>query len=333
MKGNITVGQDAFLDIVANLVGILIILVVLVGAHARSSASNPPTSESDLPQQVNVSNSAADDAVSRMKVLIQDNEEMEVLIDEENAIARHLTEVRHQRLVALEELKQQLAVKQAELDVQDQALLQQQSETIELRRKLQQLTDTTAALSNRKTNASDAKTINHYPNPIARTVFSQEVHFRLTGGKLVHVPLDELVSKMKQDWRLIAERRTEFDNARDTIGPIGNFRLQYELESAATVGARRQIRFKRFALYPVVEEAGEPVSAALSNRASQWNTVLKNLKPAKTTVSIWVYPDSFADHAMVKKWLYENGYKMASWPLEFGRLISGGPDGLRTSAQ
>ena len=333
MKGNITTGQDAFLDIVANLVGILIILVVLVGAHARSNATNPLELKVDLTEEVTAANLAADQAASRMNVLIKDNEDIEVLIDQENAVARQLTEVRHQRLVAMEELKRQLAVKQSELDEQDQAILKQQSKKIELERELKQLTDTVAAVSSLKTNTSDAKTIDHYPNPIASTVFSQEVHFRLSGGKLVYVPMDELVNKMKQDWQLIAERRTEFNTARDTIGPIGNFRLQYELETLATNGTRRQIRFKRFALFPVVENAGEPTEAALSNPASHWNSVLKNLNPAQTTVSIWVYPDSFQDHALVKNWLYEHKYKMASWPLEFGRLISGGPDGLKTSAQ
>jgi len=273
MKGSITTGQDAFLDIVANLVGILIILVVLVGAQARSNASNPPEPDDALVEQVTAANIAADEAAARMKVLVKDNED--------------LTEVRHRRLVVMEELKQKLAAKQAELDVQDQALLKQQSEKIALQRKLQELTDTTAAVSNLKTNASDAKTINHYPNPIARTVFSQEVHFR----------------------------------------------LQYELESVPTARARRKIRFKRFSLYPVVEDAGEPVAVALSNPASEFYSILKNYNPAQTTVSIWVYPDSFVDHGVVKKWLYENNFKMASWPLDFGRLISGGPDGLKTSAQ
>jgi len=333
MKGNITTGQDAFLDIVANLVGILIILVVLVGAHAGSNASNPAEPEVAVTEKVIAADLAADEAASRMDVLVKDNEEIEVLIDQENAVARQLTRIRHQRLVAIEELKIQLAAKQSTLDAQDQTLLAKQSEKIGLESQLKQLTDTAAAVSSLKTNASDAKTIDHYPNPIASTVFSQEVHFQLSGGKLVYVPLDELVSKMKQDWQLIAESRTEFNSSRDTIGPIGNFRLQYELETAATAGSRRQIRFKRFALYPVVETAGEPTSAALSNPASHWNAVLKNLNPAQTTVSIWVYPDSFKEHAFIKKWLYENKFKMASWPLEFGRLISGGPDGLKTSAQ
>ena len=333
MKGSITTGQDAFLDIVANLVGILIILVVLVGAHARSTASNPPEPEVDLTEQITDADLAADQAASRMDVLVKDNEDVEVLIDQENAVARQLTEVRHQRLVAIEELKQQLTVKQSELDARDRAILQQQSEQIGLKRQLKRLTDTVTAVSSLKTNTTDAKTIDHYPNPIASTVFSQEVHFRLTGGKLVYVPMDELVNKMKQDWQLIAENRTEFNTSRDTIGPIGNFRLQYELETSATEGARRQIRFKRFALFPVVEKAGEPTEVALSNPNSHWNAVLRKYNPAQTTVSIWVYPDSFKDHGLIKKWLYDNNFKMASWPLEFGRLISGGPDGLKTSAQ
>lgn len=333
MKGSITTGQDAFLDIVANLVGILIILVVLVGAHARSSVTTAQAPDDQIAEQIQQANLAADDAASRVNVLVQDNEELEVIIDQENAVARQLTEVRHRRLVALEELKQKFQIKQQQLDQQQQQRLAKESEKIALQRQLKQLSDTTAAVSNLKTNSSDAKTIDHYPNPIARTVFSQEIHFRLTGGKLVHVPLDELVSKMKQDWKLIAERRTQFNNARDTTGPIGNFRLQYELETSSLVGDRRQIRFKRFTLYPVVEDAGEPVAVALADPQSQWNQLLRNQTPHQTTVSVWVYPDSFEDHATVKTWLYEHKFKMASWPLDFGRLISGGPNGLRTSAQ
>lgn len=333
MKGNITTGQDAFLDIVANLVGILIILVVLVGAHARSNVSATAEPDDQILEQITQTNLAADESTKRMNILVRDNEELETIIDQENAVARQLTEVRHRRLVALEELKQKLETKQQQLDQQQQQLLTKQAEKISLQRQLKQLSDTTAAVSSLKTNASDAKTIDHYPNPIARTVFSQEIHFRLTGGKLIYVPLDELVHKMKQDWKLIAERRTQFNNSRDTIGPIGNFRLQYELETSSLAGDRRKIRFKRFALYPVVEDAGEPVAEALSDPQSQWNEMLRNQTPRQTTVSIWVYPDSFQDHGTVKKWLYDNGFKMASWPLEFGRLISGGPNGLRTSAQ
>jgi hypothetical protein len=333
MKGNITTGQDAFLDIVANLVGILIILVVLVGAHARTNASIAPVADDLIAQQITQAEIKADDAASRLDVLVADNEELEVIIDQEKSVARHLTEVRHQRLVALEELKQQIKFKQQRLDQQQQTALAHKQQKIGLERQLKQLAETTAAVSNLKTNASDAKTIDHYPNPIARTVFAQEIHFRLTGGKLVHVPLDELVSKMKQDWKLIAERRSEFSNSRDTIGPIGNFRLRYELETASVANVGRRIRFKRFALYPVDEDAGETVGMALRDSASQWNQLLQTLNPDQTTVSVWVYPDSFEDHATVKKWLYSKGFKMASWPLDYGRLISGGPNGLKTSAQ
>ena len=43
-------GQDSFLDIVANLVGILIILVVVVGAHAQSAWTAPATKAEEWQQ-------------------------------------------------------------------------------------------------------------------------------------------------------------------------------------------------------------------------------------------------------------------------------------------
>ena len=144
---------------------------------------------------------------------------------------------------------------------------------------------------------------------------------------------------MKSQWQAEAEAMRNLDQTIKTVGPIDGFRMQYQLaardvkrqtEFGPVTG--RSVSFERFRIIPQPGLQGESVTAALA-AGSQFRQILSRHEPRKTTVSVWLYPDGFSDHHQVKTWLYENGYQMASWPLKFGRQISGGPNGFKTSAQ
>ena len=142
---------------------------------------------------------------------------------------------------------------------------------------------------------------------------------------------------MKDDWRLKAEQRlTHLNHTVETVGPLDGYRLQYQLTAAENgpAGARqgRTITFDRFRVIPQANQTSETVTAALTE-GSRFRSILSRHEPRRTTVSIWLYPDGFADHRTLKNWLHENGYQIASWPLEHGRHIAGGPNGFKTSAQ
>lgn len=333
-QSNITTGQDAFLDIVANLVGILIILIVIVGAHAGAAARDHVAVDQDLKSNIHQAVLQTQRQQMDLEKLEIDNEQLETLIDQEKAYARQLTEVRHQRLVELETVRQLIQKQTKDLNEKDRGAFLAKTKQQNLQRKLTEAKATLAALNSADVPQNiDTKTetIDHYPSPIARTVFSQEIHFRLLNGKLVWVPLDELVENMKQHWSLIAENKS-FLKTKQTVGPVGNFRLQYDLDSRGQ-GASRRVQFRKFDLIPVDQNAGEPVNWALQSGQSQWSTRLALYAPKTTTVSVWAYPDSYQEHAKIKKWLHTHGYQMASWPMEHGRFISGSPNGFKTSAQ
>ncbi len=103
----ITTGQDSFLDIVANLVGILIILVVVIGAQANHSRSKPEPKIAliekiqDLEENV----SRTSNVVAKLQT---DNEQLEEGILKENRLAADLTDQRHEMLVQLEIAKRQM---------------------------------------------------------------------------------------------------------------------------------------------------------------------------------------------------------------------------------
>ncbi|MFK7765771.1 MAG: hypothetical protein AB8B55_00920 [Mariniblastus sp.] len=342
----ITTGQDSFLDIVANLVGILIILVVVVGAQASSSWVKTKPNE-ELLAKIELAESELAKSVDAVAKLRIDNEQQEQLIEKQNQTAANLTDQRHAMLVQLEIVERQMekrrnarAEKLEQIDAAKRDAINKQSDFIAKKKALESTLAATLREANAIT-ASSPKTevIEHFPNPIAKTVFTEEIHFRLSDGKIAYVPMDELLGRMKSEWKLKAEKLKQANSIIETVGPIGNFRMQYELAAESTVDRarggnvqRRTVKFQQFNIQPSIRSFGEPADTAISE-GSEFRKILSHREPRKTTVSVWVYPGSFPEHNQIKSWLHENGYQMASWPLDYGRRIAGGPKGFKTSAQ
>ena len=335
----ITVGQDSFLDIVANLVGVLIILVVVIRAQAKTAwdASEHDPEIVAAPLEVLQNLSLATDQVRKLEL---DNAELENRILSESSIVAGLAEARHRVLVQLQlaerKLTEQKIERRRQLDAKQQAEMDRLGKQRELATQLEAIEAESNALSSSR---PKSEVIDHFPNPIAKTVFSDEIHFQLRKGKLVYVPMDELVARMRSEWKVKAEKLRRSNRTVETVGPIENFRLQYELQTEAVNSpiqdgraVQQIVRFNRFSLFPINENLGTEADQALAEGA-EFTSRLTRLTPAKTTVSIWVYPDSYSEYNRVKDWLYENGFQVACWPMDFDKRISGGPDGFRTSAQ
>jgi len=345
---NLNDGQDSFLDIVANLVGILIILVVVVGASASNrSQQTPAQPDAQLEAEYATTIDQIENESYLTRKLATDNQQLEQQIKEQNRLAAELTAQRHHKLVQAETLRLQADQIKAKIDAKlasfDEATQKNQQALIQLAAAEEALTaelkDTKAQTAALAASFKPTKNnqLKHYPSPIAKTVFSEEIHFRLADGKLAHVPLEQLLGLMKDEWRLKAEQRlTHLNHTVETVGPLEGFRLQYQLTAVETgpAGARpgRSITFDRFRVIPQPNQSSETVAEALAE-GSQFRSILSRHEPRRTTVSIWLYPDGFSDHRTIKTWLHENGYQIASWPLEHGRHIAGGPNGFKTSAQ
>lgn len=334
--GPMLAGEDSFLDIIANLVGVLVILVAVVGTQARTlilQGAQEPHVDATWPAL----ETAADQARQAAAVVAAEIEELERAIRSERARATTLAAMRHERLVGLELARRALDERAATLDERRREQLRAQAELAELENDVDRLVRQ-VSLAER---ASEPETviIPHYPAPIARTVFSDEIHFRLERGRVTYVPLDELAQIMRQEWKVKAEKLSRVARTQEVVGPVGEFRLHYELVAetvhvASPHGqlAQTQVKLDHFQIIPTRAGLGETIESAFQ-AGSDWQDRLSRLTPEKTTVSIWVYPDSFAEYNALRQWLRARGFQTASWPLSADRHISGSPDGLRTSAQ
>ncbi len=332
-------GTDSFLDVIANLVGILIILVVVVGASAATAwTTRKMETVQENPSLTELKKKSEQVAAEALKYE-RDNRTLHSKIKAEQSLVAAKQQIRHQMLTVIESAKRQLDEKKNQLGQKSLQQFEQKSAINRLKHQLQLASYNVEALQ--RQNKVRIEKIDHYPTPVAKTVFNREYHFRLKNGRLVEVPLDALVQNVKSEMRVKAEKlyRQESSSTVETVGPVGNFRLQYLL-GAATVDIntpngpvkQRVVEFKQFVLLPIDDQAGDLLADALKT-GSTFERFVHKLKPEKTTISVWVYPENYKEFNQLKNWLYERGFQTAVWPLSKDAPISGGPNGFRSASQ
>ncbi|KAA5544408.1 hypothetical protein FYK55_08715 [Roseiconus nitratireducens] len=337
---SVSIGHDAFLDIVANLVGILIILVVVLGAQSQAvlrKASETP----DVPVDPRRRAATEDDmghlalAAARAAAAQNDSIRLERTI---KFIDDKIEKQAHERMVLLTLLREAESAWEAEQKKLDQNRL----EAARRNQEVQQLKEAIAVLDGQRERLEASEppvvAISHLPTPMAKTVFGTEVHFRLKDNRLSVVPIDQLTEEISLDMRRLASGSREgvMDSA---IGPIRGYVARYVLNRSNELVTRgRQIsqmaRFQVMAasFEPLQEPHGEPIQRVLAG--DNWLDVeLAGHQPADTTVTVWVYPDSYGAFRKLKEKLYAKGFATAARPLEQGRPIIASAAGSRSSAQ
>lgn len=325
-------GHDSFLDIVANIVGILIILVMVVGVRARNAPVQASAEsenlepllaelERDEAVQQNLYNDvrrAAEQIAAIQREAAQRNQQRNRLATVVAALDHQLQSRRNQLSAGSQEdfdLTRRLSDARIQLD--------------ELQRQRQQ------ALAEKP----EAVQINSYPTPLSTPVDDHEAHFQLRGGRIAYIPLNELVERFKYDARRQAYKLFDLPELTDTLGPLGGFRFRYTLErqdipidTQMTTGKTSYAKLKRWTLIPTASELGEPIEQALAE-GSEFRRVVAGLNPRKTTVTLWTYPDSFSEFRQIKKELFLLGFATAGRPLPDGVPITGSPDGAKSAAE
>ena len=325
-------GHDSFLDIVANIVGILIILVMVVGVRARNAPVQAGEKSDDL--QPLVVELEREQAVQRnlYNDVVRAAEQIVAL--QQEAAARQRDRDRLATVVSA--LEHRLDARRGELDAtakQDFDLSRRLSEIrIELEQARRERDQVLAS-------SPQATVVECYPTPLSTTVDDHETHFQLRGGRIAYIPLDELVERFKQDARRQAYKLFDLPELTETIGPVGGFRFRYTLErqdvsidAQMATGRGSYARLRRWTLIPVAEDLGERVDDALSGD-SEFRRVLARLKPSQTTITIWTYADSFGDFRRIKKDLYHQGFATAGRPLPLEMPITGSPEGSKSAAE
>lgn len=325
-------GQDSFLDVVANLVGILIILVMLVASQAnrgfiaQESADDIPAAAIEPLPDVDAATAQANEVEQG---IVELNRNLAAQAREFEIKARE--RARLQLLVTVAE--QRLSEHRNQLTSADKLRFDLQSELTKSVKELQQIEFEQATLAM----SQPGNVIPHLPTPMAKTVFGKEIHFRLQEGKITYLPWDETIEMLKADFPKRAQQLTDQPQAVCSLPVISGFSgiyliRRYDVDVQTKIAVARQVRvgLDRFYFKQVEPNLGETVPQALA-QGSQFRGRLANVKGA--TVTLWVYPDSFEEFRDVKQELFRLGFLTAGRPLPTGYPIGGAPDGTRSSAE
>jgi hypothetical protein len=176
-------------------------------------------------------------------------------------------------------------------------------------------------------------------NPVARPSDGDECHFELRRNRVSWIDLDKLLSLVKAD-AMLRIRLSENSRSVDSrVGPIGPFSLEYTMArslpgSLEDLMGQRRIAFdlRGWEIVPEFEGRGETYEATLKP-ISEFARAINRLNPTKSTVTLWVYPDSFVLFRKLREDLQARGYLVAARPLPDGMAIRGSPAGSLSAGQ
>ncbi len=342
-RSTVELGHDTFLDIVANLVGILIILVVILGTQThhitemmRTKSETEQSTDADDSNVAVASRSQLDQlGQMAMRAASAQRESMEL----EAKLRRYDAQIT-QLDGARGSLLDLQGIAEAAWEEKRTKLDQSKVRGAKLQREIHEAESEIATLAGTKDRLANEKAplvaVEHLPTPMAKTVFGDEIDLRLQAGRLSVVPVENLMKEIKAD---VQRMTSKPGNSAATVGPVHDYVANYVIER--TVGRITQngrsgmamtARLGAVAFEPLSESAGQPIGEVLRNR-SFLDVELAGRDPNATTITVWVYPDSFGELRQLKEHLYQRGFATASRPLMNGQAIIFSSTGTRSKAQ
>jgi len=326
------VNADSFLDIVASVVSVMIIMVLMVGLRIKNTPVAVPTASIAAAPNAALAQDAATEQSLRQDVL-KTAAEMEGVTRQ--AFLRK--QQRDRLAVLVTSVEQKLDASHGQLEGQSREDLDLQRKVSEAKFELEQLGQARVALESAP---AEAIQVESYPTPLSHLVDGNELHFQLRAGRLAQIPMARLLTKFKSDAEHQLYKLHDRSEFTESTAPEGGFYVRYTIERKDITaeeavethrhGTRIETKLIRF--IPVSDDIGETVEEALREN-SQFRLALTDVRPSATTITIWTYPDSFAAFRLIKKELFRLGFATAGRPLPEGTPISGSPEGSKSAAE
>ncbi len=340
-KREIAFSFDSFLDVVANVVGIILrlILVAWVGArayHGQPVMAPPPaiveeyeeplvapsTPEPTDPLAAEIQRKRRELAEAEA-ALVAHLREQEQMSHESVKVAGDLKAVTEREEVLIKQRREIENAATNKLKIAKTATLSM-ADLSERSRKLTAEIETLRKLPVQKQ-------ILRYRTPVSQPV-TQELICECLQGRVTVIDRAGLEEQAARDVRArIDELRNSFE-IRGVTTPSGAFRLRFVVERskellegkgpAATplAGSKFSARMTQGMFEPVQAERGDSIDIALKD-GSAFRRVIDSLDPQQTAVTFCVYPDSFALYRKLRDYLHDHDIVVAGRPIPEGVTI------------
>jgi hypothetical protein len=324
-------GQDSFLDVITNIVGILILLVLIVGI--RTSRSIIASSHDEAAAQEH----AEDNLKQAVTHAMNSESDVSQMIQRVGSVRQEVAFREFERGLlnsAIIEAEQKIEGRRAELNSNDQRDFDLRRQLAQAQAQLDELTREQVALLAHDEPAGE---IACEPTPLMKLVSGKEVHLLLADDYVAIVPFDELLAAVKDDAQANAWRMRSQDKMDRVLGPIKGFRIKYwyakedliRRSEAGSMVAGSRASFSHCYLLPVTQPVGEPAEEAM-RAGSEMHQFLQTLRPDMTTVTIWTYAGNFNRLLELKRVIRDSGFQIAVRALPDGVPIGASRDGTRS---
>jgi hypothetical protein len=383
-RAELQFGSDSFLDVVANIVGILIILIVIAGlrvsrtpivervalALAQAEAleklenSIPASSLPPIPEAVEGTPETSqivilEPADKSGEEIAEDTPPLpplvvpQELIDAAVALESELSALRTEESTNEEKLKLTSEQQAALLEKQRliQSKLAEKSKEVSTSQKkaavaaadLDLARQTLARLARQvdevEGTPAHVEKLEHKITPISRVVNGKEKHYRLEKNRIAEVPIEELIESFRDQIDRRKDWLAKVRQHQGTIGPIKGFTMNYlvKVDTASDLNGFRssqggyRISLANWEVNPEPDLQGETAEAAL-RKGSQFYLSILGTSP-DTTLTFWVYPDSYPLYRRLLKFTHQHGFSVAARPLPKGIPIAGSPNGSKSASQ
>src|SRR5580698_483216 len=292
---DIEFGSDSFLDVVANIVGILIILIVVAGIKAGAT----PVTVERVTQylQKHAAPKASEAAKSVVPAKPKEVEpkrpdrQPPLIIPESPELVRQAEKLQAQ-LTALEANDQASATKMKTASNDEKEIERRtakvkraiEEELSELTQEQKKFVDAQSKLEHEKTGLLQlevdvqraqaqkpaVKTLRHKLTPVSRMIQGKELHYQLLNNRVAYVPIQELMEQMRQSITDHRSRLYREGFLQGQVGPILGFRMDFiaRVRRLSTIDELRQgssssVELSRWQLRPEPDFDSEGPESAL----------------------------------------------------------------------
>jgi hypothetical protein len=325
---------DSFLDVVANVVGIILRLILVAWVGARSYKAVVPTGAPpaltreeiaelpdpkdplapELERQRRELAGAQAHLLEQLKEWQKFRHDSTLTGEELARLTAHVHEVDTERKSAETKSKQDAEnARNATLSLE------------EIRERSKRVVSEIEALRR----APSSKQTLRYRVPVSHPLTTEALAFECRLGKVTFIDVagfeEEILRVMGDEGGRILRDTGHYANVTETIGA---FRMRYTWERHSLTGQNENF----CELEPMMMQRGETLEQALAP-GSAFRRLIDNCEPKSTAVTLWVYPDSFALYRKLRDYMHERDLIVAGRPLPDGISISYGSLGTHSRGQ
>lgn len=352
-------GSDSFLDILANLVGIVLIMIVLVGARIRQLPLDVPAEEpSSLPAHTGASSPVRAEMLDLQADPNPEQQELDELRDKVFQLAEMVT----QHVIALESAKQARNRTADQVREQEQRIAAVRAAVDKTEALLDHLRKDASAFAAARDNLrARLEALNwqlrgleaprvekqalRYFLPVSRPLGAGELMFECRANRITFVDLQTLLNQVRQRLPELAKQLADKWETMGETEPVGPFKLRYKVvrERSSPVDQvfdglppadNRAFSYAldEWEVVPLWPERGETVEEALAD-GSRFRAVVEATDPDVAALTFFVYEDSFSTFRRVREYLHERGYVVAGRPLRMDAPMAGSRRGSVSRGQ